>query len=160
MFRAVNRPAVGYDLLGLAALGLVTVGRESDAALRLDCPEIPFLLSRKHATLQVQPSGKILLNDLGSTNGTYAARALQPLRKLVPDQRWELQEGDTISFGGPEVIVARGEHVPNPFIFRFHACCEELLSLTAAAHSSEARFGLNDQVRVCASLGPSKAQRP
>lgn len=128
MFRAVNRPAICYDLVGLASFGLVTVGREPCAALRLDCPEIPFLLSRKHATLQLQPNGKFLLKDLGSTNGTYCCRPGQTLRKLTTEARWELEEGDTISLGGPEVIMARGEHVANPFIFKFYLSYDDTLA--------------------------------
>ncbi len=120
MLRALDRPAVSYDLLALASLGLVTVGRENDSALRLDCPEIPFLLSRKHATLQLQPDGTILLSDLHSTNGTYVSRAGDGLTKLEAGTHWDLREGDRISFGGPETILAGTSTIPNPFIFKFY----------------------------------------
>jgi pSer/pThr/pTyr-binding forkhead associated (FHA) protein len=163
MLRSTRQYAVVYDVIGLAHSGLVTVGRESDASVRLDSAEIPFLLSRKHCTLQVrehqqhgngkdrsmaahhaspasltiilspfdptmqfQPDGRILLCDLGSTNGTYAARDGMPLRKLASNSRWELRDGDTVGFGGPEVIVVSREHVNNPFIFKFYAGHEEV----------------------------------
>lgn len=120
MLRCVKSPAVTYDLVGIANHGLVTVGRETDSMVRLDSPEIPFLLSRKHATVQFQPDGRLLLHDLGSTNGTYTARPGNVLEKLPRDKRWELRDNDTVGFGGPDTIVVNGNHVANPFIFRFY----------------------------------------
>ncbi|KAG1678043.1 hypothetical protein FOA52_000839 [Chlamydomonas sp. UWO 241] len=124
MLRCVKQPAVTYDLVGLANQGAVTVGRETDSVLRLDSPEIPFLLSRKHATLQFQPDGRLLLHDLGSTNGTYASRHGALLSKLPVDKRWELRDNDTVGFGGPDTILVGGNHVANPFIFKFYAVAD------------------------------------
>ena len=45
-----------FDLLGLAVDGVVSVGRETSTAVRLDCAEVPFLLSRRHALFTVQVS--------------------------------------------------------------------------------------------------------
>ena len=117
MLRNVFLPAVFYDLVGLASDGVVSVGRESDSLVRLDSSDVPFLLSRKHATFQFQPSGGIVLKDLNSTNGTYTARAGQVLKKL--HGAWELQPNDIVGFGGPDIIVASGAHVPNPFMFKY-----------------------------------------
>ena len=108
--------------------------------------QIPFLLSRRHATFQFQPDGKILMTDQGSTNGTYVTRYGGHLRKMLPNIPWELEDGDLIGFGGeivdrfqifeliadsctppplpyagPETIMARRNSVQNPFIFVFSA---------------------------------------
>ena len=125
MLRSITRPAICYDLIGLAADGLITVGRESESHIRLDSPEVPFLLSRKHATLQFQPDGNIIMKDLDSTNGTYTARGGQPLRRMGRGAAWELKPGDTIGFGGPETIVVNRVHVGNPFKFKFYSVEEE-----------------------------------
>ena len=47
MLKGINRQSIFYDLVGLSHNGAVAIGRESDAVIRLDCPEVPFLLSRK-----------------------------------------------------------------------------------------------------------------
>ncbi|GAX78199.1 hypothetical protein CEUSTIGMA_g5641.t1 [Chlamydomonas eustigma] len=119
MLRSINQPAIAYDLMGLANRGIISVGRESDSAIRLDCQEVPFLLSRKHCQVMFQPDAKMVVTDLNSTNGTYTARRGNPLRKLPAGVIWELMEGDSIGFGGPETIVASRAYVPNPFVFRF-----------------------------------------
>ncbi|KAG2453691.1 hypothetical protein HYH02_001903 [Chlamydomonas schloesseri] len=123
MIKGVNRPAIFYDLVGLAHSGVVSVGRESDSTIRLDCPEVPFLLSRKHAKICVNPDGSLILKDINSTNGTYIAREGEFLRRLRSDESWELRRGDLIGFGGPETIVARSDvpdvTVANPFLFRY-----------------------------------------
>ena len=46
---------------------LFSIGRELDNTLVLDSPR----LSRYHARLRVSPAGTVLLEDLGSTNGTF-----------------------------------------------------------------------------------------
>ncbi len=66
--------------------------------------QIPLLLSRRHAVFQFQPDGRILLTDLGSTNGTYVARPGQILRKMLTNIPWELQDGDIVGFGGEALI--------------------------------------------------------
>ena len=40
MLCACSQPAIAYDLVGLASRGLVTVGRESEAIVRLDSPDV------------------------------------------------------------------------------------------------------------------------
>ena len=51
---SLKSPAIEFDLLGLALNGVVSVGRETNTAVRLDCTEVPFLLSRRHALFTVQ----------------------------------------------------------------------------------------------------------
>ncbi len=100
MLSCIRRPTITYDLPALAENSYVSVGRETDAHIQLDSQDIPCLLSRKHAHLMLQPGGSFTLVDLGSTNGTFAARQSQPLRKLPPGYAWELQHGDTGQLAG------------------------------------------------------------
>ena len=46
--------------------------------------------------------------------------------QLTNGQVWELQDGDIISFGGPESIVASSSQVSNPFIFKYTSQLEDL----------------------------------
>jgi hypothetical protein len=128
MFRGITRPAIFYDLVGLANNGVVNIGRESDSTVRLDCPEVPFLLSRKHAVVRVTPDGSIILRDMNSTNGTYVGRVGDFLHRMTVSEIWELKKGDMVGFGGPETIVARSEQpdvvVDNPFLFKYVAIDE------------------------------------
>jgi hypothetical protein len=99
MLRSCRRPALCYDLPALASASTVTVGRAGDSTIRLDSPEVPFLLSRKHAELTILPDGQVVLRDNHSTNGTYVARRGGILDKLAHGCAWILQHGDTIGFG-------------------------------------------------------------
>lgn len=84
--------------------------------------QIPFLLSRRHASFHFSNDGRLMLSDMGSVNGTYVARRGTPLvhaRRLPPGAPHQLEDGDVIGFGGPENIVARRVWVENPFIFSF-----------------------------------------
>ena len=47
-----------------------------------------------------------------------------PHSQLPPETTWELLDGDTIGFGGPETIIARRSHVTNPFVFKYHQQAE------------------------------------
>ena len=46
--------------------------------------------------------------------------------QLTTGQVWELQDGDILSFGGPESIVASSSQVSNPFIFKYSSQLEDL----------------------------------
>mmetsp|Transcript_13927 Transcript_13927/g.30087 ORF Transcript_13927/g.30087 Transcript_13927/m.30087 type:complete len:382 (-) Transcript_13927:747-1892(-) len=157
MLRSVSRPAVCYDLVGLSADGVVTVGRESESHIRLDSADVPFLLSRKHATLQFQPDGTIILRDLNSTNGTYVAHRLQQLEKLAPNRPWELEAGDTIGFGGPEVISARRVHVSNPFLFKYYPAYDEEMPQQANAIHDAQNIPVNPSPQAAALPGQDAA---
>lgn len=130
MLRSIARPSLAHDLVELAEGGRITIGRDLQSHLKLECEEVPFLLSRRHAVLTFTDSqGGLTLTDSGSTNGSYAARMGQPLQKLISLVPWQLQDRDTIGFGGPEVIVAGPEnsllvHVPNPFLFKYNSVDE------------------------------------
>lgn len=67
----------------------ITVGKASECTLPLASDEY---LSRKHLRLSLQSDGKILLEDLGSSNGTFM-RVRQPIELQVGD---EILAGSTI----------------------------------------------------------------
>lgn len=69
------------------------VGRGRDAEINLPDPSV----SRVHARLISQPDGHVLVEDMGSANGTF-----------VNNQRvriWQLSEGDILRFGNVEFQV-------------------------------------------------------
>ncbi len=69
------------------------VGRGRDAGIILPDPSV----SRVHARLLTQPDGHVLVEDMGSANGTF-----------VNNQRvriWQLAEGDLLRFGNVEFLV-------------------------------------------------------
>mmetsp|Transcript_32844 Transcript_32844/g.59511 ORF Transcript_32844/g.59511 Transcript_32844/m.59511 type:complete len:303 (-) Transcript_32844:669-1577(-) len=123
MLKGITKPLCFYDLIGIAQEGVVSIGRMSESMIRLDCSDVPFLLSRKHARVSFEEGGQVVMRDLNSTNGTYVARNGEQLRKLDADEVWVMQDGDIIGFGGPKTIVARSDvpdvTVPNPFLFKF-----------------------------------------
>ncbi len=59
MLVSLRSQGIIYDLPGLAADSLVTVGRAGNSSIRLDAPEVPFLVSRKHATVTLQSDGQV-----------------------------------------------------------------------------------------------------
>lgn len=122
MLRSLHSPAVSFNLLALSgSAGALLVGRDSDAGIRMEAAEVPLLLSRKHAEFRISPqTGKVLLTDLNSTNGTYAARPGQQLQKLQPHAPWDVQEGDMLGFGGPDHVCSNAATIRNPFIFKVY----------------------------------------
>lgn len=71
----------------------LVVGRGRDAGITLPDPSV----SRVHARLISQPDGHLLVEDMGSANGTF-----------VNNQRvriWQLAEGDLLRFGNVEFLV-------------------------------------------------------
>jgi pSer/pThr/pTyr-binding forkhead associated (FHA) protein len=79
--------------------GSNTVGRRGNDGV--DVPIDDATTSSRHACLLASACpGRIKLEDLGSTNGTFVG----PTR-LVAGQRRELSDGDQVRFGGFSVIV-------------------------------------------------------
>jgi DNA-binding winged helix-turn-helix (wHTH) protein len=70
------------------------IGRDPQCPVWIDAPGV----SRRHARISVRAEG-IVLEDLGSTNGTFVGR-----KKLSGPH--QLADGDTIAFG-PEKVVFR-----------------------------------------------------
>lgn len=66
---------------------VIALGREADNTIVLDNPRI----SRYHARLRISPTGTVLLEDLGSTNGTFiAGQPLLGVQRLQPEEAFNL----------------------------------------------------------------------
>ena len=72
--------------------GPVVIGRSATADVVLDEDGI----SRKHARFSPQPDGKVVLEDLGSTNGTFV--------NGVRIERHVLTDGDKIQIGPVSIL--------------------------------------------------------
>jgi len=71
------------------------IGRDPRSAIWLDAPGV----SRRHATIRVDSSNwRVMLQDLGSTNGTFVRRA--PV-----DAEVALTDGDLIQVGSVDLTV-------------------------------------------------------
>ena len=80
--------------------GRMTVGRVS-ANDQLDIPLADATISSRHATITVDgASGVIIVDDSGSTNGTYVND-----EHLGFNGRRELRDGDILRFGGFHTLV-------------------------------------------------------
>jgi serine/threonine-protein kinase len=66
------------------------IGRSEDCSIRFDDSAV----SRQHAELVLTPGGKLLLQDLGSGNGTYLEG-----RRLPSDEKAQVNSGDAIVVG-------------------------------------------------------------
>lgn len=80
-----------FVLAGLPGGGL-TIGRGEEVALRVDGEGV----SQMHGKLRLDPgSGNVLVEDLGSTNGTFVNG-----EPVAPDEPMPLADGDILSLGG------------------------------------------------------------
>lgn len=79
--------------------GETTVGRRPTNAIVLADP----FISGAHAKFVVQ-DGKLLLTDMGSTNGTSKNGD-----KLTPNEEAEVNDGDEVAFGERKFVVVFGE---------------------------------------------------
>ena len=117
-----------YQLAGpvLAQQGLI-VGRNNDSDIVLNTDVLPLLISRKHARLSVVGHA-LLLQDEGSTNGTYVDEG-----RLGPNDSKELVNGNIISFGGPKLIIRDGQQHQNPFVYSV----SDIESVTGQPHQRQ-----------------------
>lgn len=83
--------------------GLNSVGREGTDVLLPD-PTV----SRRHAQVTVE-SGQLIVEDLGSTNGTYVGG--KPVR---PGERATAFDGDAVRFGSIHLVLALPGGMPRP----------------------------------------------
>ena len=90
--------------------GLI-IGRNNDSDIVLNTDVLPLLISRQHAKLSVVGHA-LLLQDAGSTNGTYVNEG-----RLTPNVPKELLNGNVISFGGPKLIIRDNQQLQNPFVY-------------------------------------------
>jgi pSer/pThr/pTyr-binding forkhead associated (FHA) protein len=79
--------------------GKLIVGRANSGEV-LDVPLPDATTSSRHAALTCDPSGSILLEDTGSTNGTFVND-----EHLGFNGRRELRDGDRVRFGGYSAII-------------------------------------------------------
>jgi hypothetical protein len=111
--RRIRAREAAADLPGLAGYALVLIegplsgaywhltdgvheaGRNTEATVFLD----DVTVSRHHAAFHIQ-GGRLLLEDLGSTNGTYVNGRLA--------EKVELSPGDEVIIGRFRLVVARG----------------------------------------------------
>jgi predicted component of type VI protein secretion system len=83
----------------------LVIGRVTEGAGRLiDDEEI----SRSHARLSMDSSGRCTIEDLGSTNGTW----VNGMRITTPQT---LSQGDTVELGGTTMTVREVPEVKTPF---------------------------------------------
>lgn len=67
----------------------ITLGREVDNTITLDDPRI----SRHHARLQLLPTGTVLIEDLGSMNGTFIeGEAVKEPSQLFPGEAFMIAD--------------------------------------------------------------------
>ena len=85
------------------------MGRDTDAC---DLPLEHAACSRRHARLAVDARGGVLLEDLGSAQGTFLDGASTPLAAL---ERVRLKEGASVTFASdPRRYVYRSGAAPTP----------------------------------------------
>ncbi|MEW5939231.1 MAG: FHA domain-containing protein [Chloroflexota bacterium] len=89
IMRSGPTPGATYPLEGES----LTIGREASNHIQINDAEI----SRRHSRLQFQ-GGKYVIEDLGSTNGTY----VNGQRLAAP---YVLKPGDVVSFG-EQIVLA------------------------------------------------------
>jgi pSer/pThr/pTyr-binding forkhead associated (FHA) protein len=80
--------------------GRLTIGR-SNSGENVDVPLADATTSSRHAALTIDPgAGPLVLEDTGSTNGTFVND-----EHLGFNGRRELRDGDRVRFGGYSAIV-------------------------------------------------------
>ncbi len=107
-----------FETYPLSVPSEVIIGREEGADVRL----IDGLASRMHARLHVQASGAIVVEDLGSHNGTFVRGERIGSKKQVT-----LQPGEAITIGFTHLMVQRHRPQLPARRLRSHAAFEERL---------------------------------
>ena len=74
---------------------LIKVGRDQSNDLRLNSPKVSSL----HAEITILNNGDMLLEDKGSTNGTYIMN-----RPIKPGTQVPISRGDAVRFGDTELV--------------------------------------------------------
>ena len=74
---------------------LIKVGRDQSCDLRLNSPKVSSL----HAEITILNNGDMLLEDKGSTNGTFIMN-----RPLKPGTQVPISRGDAVRFGDTELV--------------------------------------------------------
>jgi two-component system, cell cycle response regulator len=105
----------------------VSLGRAEDSSIRLGRKGV----SRNHITLTRDATGTVLLQDVGSTNGTIVNG-----RRLQPGESVRLQDGDQIDCGGVVLRFTAEWNFDHAFLEEFHrqVCCDDLTGLANRRH--------------------------
>ena len=74
--------------------------------------KLTVVTSRLHASLHTEDQLRAFIVDEKSANGTYVNN-----RKLLPEERFALCDGDIISFGGMDMVRVDGRSMHNPYVF-------------------------------------------
>ena len=74
---------------------LIKVGRDQSCDLRLNSPKVSSL----HAEITILNNGDMLLEDKGSTNGTFIMN-----RPIKPGTQVPISRGDAVRFGDTELV--------------------------------------------------------
>jgi DNA-binding NtrC family response regulator len=116
-----------FETYPLPAPGALSIGRDDDADVRI----VDRLASRMHARMHVDASGKISVEDLGSSNGTFVRGEQIESGKPVA-----LLPGEAVNIGFTHLMVQR--RLPRQAVrrLRSHASLEERLE-DACEHASE-----------------------
>lgn len=93
---------------------VLTLGRECCNDVRLECPRVPSLVSRRHAEIYVDKDGTHFVMDKHTKNGTYVNNEM-----IQPGPLYQLNPGDVVSFGGPNKVLRNNEVLRNSFRYEY-----------------------------------------
>jgi two-component system, NtrC family, response regulator AtoC len=117
MYLTVMGPGV-FETYPLPTAGQLCIGREDDTDVRI----VDELASRTHARLHIEPTGKLSVEDLKSSNGTFVSG-----ERVEPGKRVRLQLGEAITIGFTHLMVQRRRPRPSLRRLKSHAAFEERL---------------------------------
>jgi DNA-binding NtrC family response regulator len=98
--------------------GPISIGRSEEADVRI----VDELASRMHARLHVDPSGKLFVEDLDSSNGTFVRG-----ERIAPGTRTPFLLGEAITIGFTHLMVQHRRTQVSLRRLRSHAAFEERL---------------------------------
>ncbi|KAL4238164.1 E3 ubiquitin-protein ligase rnf8 [Mactra antiquata] len=96
-----------YKLIQLDQKDEVTIGRNPDVSVCI----LSAMISRCHALLKKNASGKWTITDNKSLNGVYIND-----KKLEPLTKYELQDGDVVQFG----VKTSAENPVEEFVYKYY----------------------------------------
>ncbi len=148
--RALQLLVVGTDTCVAHPLeaGIVTIGRGSDAEIRLVDP----LASRHHVRLHLQEPEAVLVEDLGSANGTRLGEERLPAHQRIP-----LAIGQALLIGSTTLVLQHGLSTSRPRRIWTHGHFEARLEDECArSERSGGVFGVA-RIQIEGAIGPTRA---
>jgi DNA-binding NtrC family response regulator len=107
-----------FESYPLSSPGPISIGRSEEADVRI----VDELASRMHARVHVDPSGKLTVEDLDSSNGTFVRG-----ERIAPGSRTPFLLGEAITIGFTHLMVQRRRPPVSLRRLRSHAAFEERL---------------------------------